>query len=136
MTNLHIWSVVASSLTPHQERNKSEKFLFLVSFYLFFCVRSQNYVPPLHVFHVEKVEKNVESYCKLVTFSFKFVAVCHYILQVVCHLLQVACHYEFTRNCKFLHVLHVVHPFHIIIFFLCFDWVSFCFKWIKSPFYM
>jgi amino acid transporter len=106
-------------------KEQIRKVPFFSVFLPFFCVWSQNYVPPLHVFHVEKVEKNVGSYCKLVTFSFKFVAVCHYILQVVCHLLQVACHYEVTWNCKLLHVLHVVHPFHIIIFSLAL--MVFCF---------
>jgi hypothetical protein len=101
---------------PHQERNKSEKFLFLVSFYLFFVYGQKIMCHRYMFFMWKKSKKNVASYyCKLVTFSFKFVAVCHYILQVVRHLLQVACHYEFTRNCKFLHVLHVVHLFHILI---------------------
>jgi hypothetical protein len=67
----------------HQERNKSEKFLFLVSFYLFFVYGHKIMCHRYMFFMWKKSKKNVASYCKLVTFSFKFVAVCHYILQVV-----------------------------------------------------
>jgi hypothetical protein len=38
-------------------KEQIRKVPFFSVFLPVFCVRSQNYVPPLHVFHVEKVEK-------------------------------------------------------------------------------
>jgi hypothetical protein len=101
----------ASHLIREGSEPESSFFMWLSTF---FFAPSQNYVPPRHVFHVEKVAKNVACYCKIVTLH-----------PICCRVLSppqpVHCHFVNTRNCKFPLIFHVVYHIHKSIYILCFE---------------